>query len=67
MFLLDGPYWNYLVKFIRGCRIFGNREDRVNEAVMNTCEKIGKFMVSKRFTYPETGKGFFRAFLKRVA
>ena len=67
LFLQEGPYWNYLVNFIRGRRIFGRREDRVYEAVMNTCEKIGKFMVSKRFKYPKVGAGLFRSFIKTVA
>ena len=67
LFLQEGPYWNYLVNFIRRKRIFGRRDDLVAESVMNACEKIGKFMISKRFTYPEAGKGYFRAFLNVVA
>lgn len=67
LFLQDGPYWNYLVNYIRRTNIFRGRDDLVSEAVMNTCEKIGKFMISKRFKYQEAGKGYFRAFLKIVA
>ena len=67
LFLYEGPYWNYMVKFIRGKNIFRGRQDRVEEAVQNACAKIGKFMLSKRFKYPEVGKGHFRKFLKVVA
>lgn len=67
LFLRDGPYWNYLVNYIQGKDIFHGRKDRVEEAVMNACEKIGKFMVLKRFKYPEEGKGHFRGFIKTVA
>ena len=67
LFLYEGPYWNYLEMFIRGKNIFRGRQDRVEEAVQNACEKVGKFMVSKRFKYPEVGKGYFRGFLKVVA
>ncbi len=67
LFLRDGPYWNYLVSFVQRRNIFPDRRDRVEEAVMNACEKIGKFMIAKRFDYPEEGKGRFRGFLKVVA
>jgi hypothetical protein len=39
----------------------------VEEAVLITCAKIGKFMVAKRYKYPDVGKGYFRAFIKCVA
>ena len=67
LFLKEGPYWNYLVKFIASKNIFAGRQDRVEEAVMNTCEKVGRFMMDKRYKYPEVGKGVFRAWLKTVA
>ena len=67
LFLCEGPYWNYLVSFISGKNIFGGRQDRVEEAVQNACAKIGKFLVSKRYKYPEEGKGYFRGFIKVVA
>ena len=67
MFLKDGPYWNYLVRFIRRLRIFPGREDLVEESVMNTCEKLAKFLVERGFEYKEEGKGFFRKFLQVVA
>lgn len=67
LFLREGPYWNYLVSYIQRRNIFHGRRDRVEEAVMNACEKIGKFMVSKRYKYPEEGKGYFRGFIKTVA
>ena len=67
LFLREGPYWNYLVNYIKRKNIFRGRTDRVEEAVMNACEKIGKFIVSKRYKYPEEGKGYFRGFLKTVA
>lgn len=66
-FLYEGPYWNYLVNFIARKNIFRGRRDRVEEAAQNTCAKIGKFMMMKRFKYTEVGKGYFRGFLKRVA
>lgn len=66
-FLYEGPYWNYLVNFITRKNIFRGRRDRVEEAAQNTCEKIGKFMLSKRFKYTEVGKGHFRKFLRVVA
>ena len=66
LFLREGPYWNYLVNYIKRKNIFRGRRDRVDEAVMNACEKIGKFMVSKRYKYPEEGKGYFRGFIKTV-
>ena len=67
LFFYDGPYWNYLMNFITRKNIFRGRRDRVEEAVQNTCAKIGKFMMSKRFKYPEVGKGYFRKFLQVVA
>lgn len=67
LFLREGPYWNYLVNYIRGRSIFRGRGDRVEEAVMNACERVGKFLVSKRYKYPEEGKGYFRGFIKTVA
>lgn len=67
LFLREGPYWNYLVNYIKRRNIFRGRGDRVEEAVMNACERIGKFMVSKRYKYPEEGKGYFRGFIKTVA
>jgi len=67
LFLREGPYWNYLVNYIQRRNIFHGRRDRVEEAVMNACEKIGKFMVAKRYKYPEEGKGYFRGFIKTVA
>ena len=67
LFLREGPYWNYLVNYIQRRNLFHGRRDRVEEAVMNACEKIGKFMVSKRYKYPEEGKGYFRGFIKMVA
>ena len=67
MFLKDGPYWNYLVYYIRRLRIFPRREDLVEESVMNTCEKLAKFLVARGFKYKEEGKGFFRGFLQVVA
>lgn len=67
LFLREGPYWSYLVNYLQRKNIFRGRRDRVEEAVMNTCEKVGKFMVSKRYKYPEEGKGYFRGFLKAVA
>lgn len=60
LFLREGPYWNFLVNYIQKRNIFRGRRDRVEEAVMNACEKIGKFMVSKRYKYQEEGKGYFR-------
>lgn len=66
-FRREGPYWNYLVRFVRGKNIFRGREDRVEEAVMNACEKIAKFMETKRYEYREAGKGYFRKFIKVVA
>lgn len=67
LFLREGPYWNFLVNYIQKRNIFRGRRDRVEEAVMNACEKIGKFMVSKRYKYQEEGKGYFRGFIKTVA
>lgn len=67
LFLREGPYWNYLVSHISRSDLFKGRRDRVEEAVMNACEKIGKFMVSKRYKYQEEGKGYFRGFIKKVA
>lgn len=67
LFLYEGPYWNYLVSYISSKNIFGGRRDRVEEAVQNACAKIGTFLVSKRYKYPEEGKGYFRGFIKVVA
>jgi hypothetical protein len=67
MFLIEGPYWNYLMNFIDRKNIFRRRRDLVEEAVLITCAKIGKFMVAKRYKYPDVGKGYFRAFIKCVA
>lgn len=66
-FRREGPYWNYLVRFIRSRNIFRGREDRVEEAVMNACEKIAKFMETRRYECREAGKGYFRKFIKVVA
>lgn len=67
MFLYEGPYWTYLVNYIARTNIFRGCRHLVEEAALITCAKIGKFMVSKRYKYPEAGKGYFRAFIKRVA
>ena len=67
LFLREGPYWNYMVNYIRAKDVFKGRKDRVEEAVQNACAKIGKYMVAKRYKYPEVGKGYFRKFIKVVA
>ena len=67
LFLQNGPYWNYMARYIQNRRIFPGRPDLVSEAVMNTCEKIGRIMVEKKYEYPEAGRGYFRKFLKVVA
>ncbi len=63
----QGPYWNFLTSYLRRKNIFKGREDRVEEAVMNTIEKIVKFMGQKKCKLELIGKGYFHAFVRLVA
>jgi DNA-directed RNA polymerase specialized sigma24 family protein len=65
--LQDGPYWNYIAKFVASKRFFKVNDTRIDDVVAVTIAKVAKFLASGRFVYKAVGKGYFRAFLKQVA
>lgn len=67
LFLQDGPYWNYIAKFVASKRYFKGNDTRIDDVVNVTIAKVAKFLASGRFVYKAAGQGYFRAFLKLVA
>lgn len=67
LFLQDGPYWNYIAKFVASKRYFKAADTRIDDIVNETIAKVAKFLASGRFVYKAAGQGYFRAFLKLVA
>lgn len=67
LFLQDGPYWNYIAKFVASKRYFKVADTRIDDIVNETIAKVAKFLASGRFVYKAAGQGYFRAFLKLVA
>ena len=67
LFLQDGPYWNYIAKFVASKRYFKGDDTRIDDVVSMTIARVAKFLASGRFVYKAAGQGYFRAFLKTVA
>lgn len=67
LFLQDGPYWNYIAKFVASKRYFKGNDTRIDDVANVTIAKVAKFLASGRFVYKAPGQGYFRAFLKLVA
>lgn len=67
LFLQDGPYWNYIAKFVAQKRYFRGDDTRVDDVVNLTIAKVAKCLASGGFVYKAAGQGYFRGFLKIVA
>ena len=67
LFLQDGPYWNYIARFVASKRYFKRDDTRIDDVVSTTIARVAKALASGRFVYKAAGQGYFRAFLKTVA
>jgi DNA-directed RNA polymerase specialized sigma24 family protein len=67
LFLQDGPYWNYIARFVASKRYFKRDDTRIDDVVSTTIARVAKSLASGRFVYKAAGQGYFRAFLKTVA
>jgi hypothetical protein len=65
--LQDGPYWNYIARFVASKRYFKRDDTRIDDVVSTTIARVAKSLASGRFVYKAAGQGYFRAFLKTVA
>ena len=61
LFLQDGPYWNYIARFVASKRYFKRDDTRIDDVVSTTIARVAKALASGRFVYKAAGQGYFRA------
>lgn len=63
LFLKGGPYWNYLMAFLSGKRIFARKPHLIEDAVDLAIQRVARFFGAGRFKY-NGNLGSFRKFLQ---